>query len=119
MGLRWLPRMLPRPATHHTPPEYDEAMTVMPAIAARARESRRGAGTGRLPTDGFARVPPRARTHRAHESTLPVSDVADLTHAPRAAGDQPVTEARAVPGFAHASEAELARILDFYAVAWD
>jgi hypothetical protein len=26
---------------------------------------------------------------------------------------------RPAPGFAHASEAELARILDFYAVAWE
>jgi len=29
-----------------------------------------------------------------------------------------VTDARPRPGFAHASEAELARILDFYEVAW-
>jgi hypothetical protein len=38
-------------------------------------------------------------------------------------GDQPATETaaatpRAVPPFAHASEAEMARILDFYAVRW-
>jgi hypothetical protein len=50
---------------------------------------------------------------------LPVPVVADLTCALRAAGDQPMMEARAVPSFAHASEAELARILDFYAVAWE
>ncbi len=27
--------------------------------------------------------------------------------------------ARELPGFAHASEAEMARILDFYAVRWE
>ena len=31
----------------------------------------------------------------------------------------PVTDARPRPAFAHASEAELARILDFYEVAWE
>ena len=37
-----------------------------------------------------------------------------------ASGDRvPVTDARPRPAFAHASEAELARILDFYDVAWE
>ncbi len=52
----------------------------------------------------------------AHHPERPARGGADRPDVPRSR--RPVTDARPRPGFAHASEAELARILDFYEVAW-
>jgi hypothetical protein len=49
-------------------------------------------------------------------------DAPDARDAPAAASESPATApdaAQSRPSFAHASEAELARILDFYGVAWE
>ena len=59
--------------------------------------SRTGADMGPAPIEPFPEDPPPA---------------------PPAASGAPAAETHERPGFAHASEAEMARILDFYGVAW-
>ncbi len=81
---------------------------ILPMGIQRGRGGRAGpASSARLEGDGSSGAPPGAARSRRHAA------------GPRIAGARgPVTDPRPRPAFAHASEAELARILDFYEVAW-
>src|SRR5439155_2115095 len=86
-------------------------------------------GPGRLTADGFARrvawftSGPRAECDDGCETRETIRPL--MTDEAVAAAGVPVPEHSQPPrrpraaSFAHASEAELARILDFYAVRWE
>jgi hypoxanthine phosphoribosyltransferase len=80
--------------------------TAVPARRRRRRASRRGGGSH---ADRVARSPgldgASVLDHEAFEPTWSGDDSAGAT--------------RDVPSFAHASEAEMARILDFYRIRWE
>jgi hypothetical protein len=79
--------------------------TAAPPVRRRRRNSRRGTG---------------GRGHRPHTRLASAAPAAPV--APDGDGDlldRPADPDRALPAFAHASEGEMARILDFYRIRWE
>ena len=82
--------------------------TTAPARRRRRRASRRGGGSHAHPSAGLAALSPATPVVEGREPDAP--DAPDA---------EPPVFARPVPAFAHASEAEMARILDFYRIRWE
>jgi hypothetical protein len=76
-----------------------------------------GSGAGRRSRRAAARIRPAGHLDES-ASTTASGPIADPPSAPVDSG-APLDTAAPRPNFAHASEAEMARILDFYQVRWE
>jgi hypothetical protein len=81
-----------------------------PARRRRRRSGRRGSGS-------IAHPPVQRDLLEAAASALPDVAIPDVVGPP--IEDEPPAADRVLPAFAHASEAEMARILDFYRITWE